>query len=270
VEVQQHAQQPSSDWDVLRRGGVRRQARAVVIFLLVEHDARDGFEPGDLRQQARADFGHALDHFLLFVGERLAGAQAPDNFAWHGDEADLRQHRPHLQFPAIGDSMRFGVGAHAVAQGGTEAERLRVLQGQDFGHDPDAAGQGLLQELAFGGDEQVLLGRVFHRQPQHFRGTGFAEELVDVAFVDGIDRGLLVTIAGQHDAHRIRNQFLGHAEELDAVHDRHTHVRHHNGKRPAGFQRGQAQLPVGGDADLEAASEVPLVSVEDVGVVVDK
>ena len=61
----------------------------------------------------------------------------------------------------------------------------------------------------------------------------------------------------------------GAGEELDSVHARHTHVRHDDCKRALRVHHVQARRPAFGDLEVEMLAQVPTVTPEDLGIVID-
>jgi hypothetical protein len=105
----------------------------------------------------------------------------------------------------------------------------------------------------------MLLNGILQRKTEHFRWARLAEKLENVSSIDSIHSRLLVGIAGEHDPHRVGCELLCFAEELDAIHDRHSHVRNYNGERVTGTQQRQTFLARRNGSDIKASTEVPPV-----------
>jgi hypothetical protein len=150
------------------------------------------------------------------------------------------------------------------------AKGLRIDHGEDLGKHLDATIEGLLQKLLLGDDELMLVQRGVQGQTKHLRCTRLAEEAEDVALIDSFGSGVLVGVAGEHEADDIRRAELGLDEKLHTVHVRHVHVRHDHRVVVAAFECRQALLWTEGSFDDVFLSKLPLDGGQDVRIIVDE
>ncbi len=98
--------------------------------------------------------------------------------------------------------------------------------------------------------------------------AGLGVEAEDVALVDGVDRGLLVGVAGKHQAHRFRGRLGDLLQGLDTVHARHAHVAHDHAERLRGLDDPERLFAGLGHRQGELPLQVPAEPGEYVGLVV--
>ncbi len=189
--------------------------------------------------------------------------------ARQGDRADLRQHGGHLDRPGFGDRESRGERAGALFGARSPPERGGAREGEQLGEGANAAVQRLLEQLALGGDETMLLRRRFQSGEQDFRRTRLAEKAKNARVIDGRDGGIEIRVSGQQDPSRRRRHAPHLFQECGPVHARHAHVRHDDGERWRGGDRIETRGRTRGRDHLVARPQQTPQGVEHAGLVVD-
>ncbi|MEZ4241391.1 MAG: hypothetical protein R3F59_35610 [Myxococcota bacterium] len=223
----------------------------------------------DVGQQALRDGRQPGDLLLLELRQRMPVVEALGGVARQGDEAELRQHRGHLDPPAVGQAQVLGDLARQLLEAVRPAERDGVGERQHVDQRLDAAVERLLEQHPLRRHELVLLRRRLHRGEERRRRAGLREEAEDLALVDGGDGRADVGLAGEQDAHGVGRLLARVGEERGAVHAGHAHVRHDDGGVGVLGEPAQRLGAGGRGGRLIAPTEVEHQPVEHVGLVVD-
>ena len=103
----------------------------------------------------------------------------------------------------------------------------------------DTSRQSFFKKFPLRGDQPMLTNTGIDPLGQFFGGAGLSVETKDVALVDRVDGGLLIGIAGQHDAGGVWRLLFEGFQRLHTIHTWHTHVTDDDCERSLLFVRVQ-------------------------------
>ncbi len=241
---------------------------------LSSHPARDVLEAGDADQQLFALCGMPVDHVRLRRVELMSGLELLQHRPGYGDAADVTQHCRDGQTPVVLQLELFGDGGNHDPNPGGSPRRGRAGHREHIREHTYGAAQRALQQVALGVDQFELTQRTVQRPHQGLRLTRLGQEPEQIGPIDDVDRGVEVSLSGQHHHHRVRGQYPGSAEELGSVHQGHHHVADDHRERIAlGQRRLDGGQPLGagtGRGELVSPPEGAPQSVEQPRLVIDE
>ena len=99
--------------------------------------------------------------------------------------------------------------------------------------------------------------------------TRFAQKSENGTLINSVHGSLLIRVAGEHDANRLRSLLPDAFQKFDAVHYRHPHVGYDDGVRSAFVERAQPFVSRQDRIHVEAVSKLSTITFQDVRFVID-